>query len=214
MARKTREESEKTRQRIIDAAFDVFTSKGFTRATLEDIAASAGVTRGAIYWHFIDKVDLFIALSEEIEGAAGVRPQDITVEAIESLEDIKQEILKYLTHFELNDRYAIFYETVSFRTEYTEELQPILERQRDSHREIIGEVEKVFQRMKEEGLVRRELNPFYAALSLAAFINGIIETWLLDRTTFSLSEAVPIMLDDFLRGLKPDSNGQYQARPD
>ena len=136
------------------------------------------------------------------------------MEAIESLEDIKQEILKYLTHFELNDRYAIFYETVSFRTEYTEELQPILERQRDSHREIIGEVEKVFQRMKEEGLVRRELNPFYAALSLAAFINGIIETWLLDRTTFSLPEAAPVTLDDFLRGLKPDSNGQYQARPE
>jgi hypothetical protein len=68
--------------------------------------------------------------------------------------------LEYLAHFELKDRYAIFYEMVCFRTEYTEELQPILERQRDIHREIIGEAERVFQRMQEEGLVRQELNPF------------------------------------------------------
>jgi hypothetical protein len=47
-----------------------------------------------------------------------------------------------------------------------------------------------------------------------AFINGIIETWLLDLTAFSLPEAVPVILDDFLRGLKPNSNGHYQGCPD
>ena len=213
MARKTREESEKTRKSILEAAFAVFTNKGFTRATLEEIAAAAGVSRGAIYWHFIDKVDLFIALSDEIEGAAGVRPQDIRGEAIGSLEDLKQEILNYLMHFERDDRYAVFYEMVCFRTEYTEELQPILERQREMHREIIGEMERGFLRLKEDGLVRFDLNPFHAALSLIAFINGIIETWLLDRDTFSISVDVPAMLDDFLRGLRPNSRDRYRDLP-
>ncbi|RME96025.1 MAG: TetR family transcriptional regulator, partial [Alphaproteobacteria bacterium] len=58
MARKTREEAEKTRQHILDAAFTLFARQGFSRTTLQQIAAAAGVTRGAVYWHFKDKVDL------------------------------------------------------------------------------------------------------------------------------------------------------------
>ena len=55
---------EHTRSLLLDAAEDVFAEKGFTAATLDDIAHGAGYTKGAIYKHFATKEDLFLAVSD------------------------------------------------------------------------------------------------------------------------------------------------------
>jgi AcrR family transcriptional regulator len=55
---------EHTRALLLDAAEEVFAEKGFTSATLDDIAHTAGYTKGAIYKHFAAKEDLFLAVSD------------------------------------------------------------------------------------------------------------------------------------------------------
>jgi AcrR family transcriptional regulator len=55
---------EHTRSLLLDAAEEVFAEKGFTPATLDDIAHAAGYTKGAIYKHFATKEDLFLAVSD------------------------------------------------------------------------------------------------------------------------------------------------------
>jgi AcrR family transcriptional regulator len=55
---------EHTRSLLLDAAEEVFAEKGFTTATLDDIAYAAGYTKGAIYKHFATKEDLFLAVSD------------------------------------------------------------------------------------------------------------------------------------------------------
>jgi AcrR family transcriptional regulator len=55
---------EHTRTLLVDAAEEVFAEKGFTAATLDDIAHTAGYTKGAIYKHFAAKEDLFLAVSD------------------------------------------------------------------------------------------------------------------------------------------------------
>ncbi len=55
---------EHTRSLLLDAAEVVFGEKGFTAATLDDIAYAAGYTKGAIYKHFATKEDLFLAVSD------------------------------------------------------------------------------------------------------------------------------------------------------
>jgi AcrR family transcriptional regulator len=55
---------EHTRSLLLDAAEAVFAEKGFTPATLDDIADTAGYTKGAIYKHFTAKEDLFLAVSD------------------------------------------------------------------------------------------------------------------------------------------------------
>ncbi len=69
MARKTKAEAEQTRQKIIAAARSVFHSEGVSRTSLEKIAQVAGVTRGAVYWHFANKASLFFAMREEAKMA-------------------------------------------------------------------------------------------------------------------------------------------------
>ncbi|ABB39334.1 transcriptional regulator, TetR family [Oleidesulfovibrio alaskensis G20] len=65
MARKTKEEAEKTRQLLLDCALTVFLRKGYSATTLNDIAEEANLTRGAVYWHFKNKVDVFSAVMDK-----------------------------------------------------------------------------------------------------------------------------------------------------
>jgi AcrR family transcriptional regulator len=55
---------EHTRSLLLDAAEEVFAERGFTPATLDDIAHAAGYTKGAIYKHFVTKEELFLAVSD------------------------------------------------------------------------------------------------------------------------------------------------------
>ena len=61
-----------TRERLIDAAARVFAQRGFEAASLDEVAAAAGYTKGAVYSNFASKTDLFIALIErriEVQSA-------------------------------------------------------------------------------------------------------------------------------------------------
>ncbi|MDO6461072.1 TetR family transcriptional regulator [Granulosicoccaceae sp. 1_MG-2023] len=69
MVRKTKEESERTHQSLIDAAIELFHEQGANSTTLHDIAARVGMTRGAVYWHFQNKDDIIVAIWKR-DGAA------------------------------------------------------------------------------------------------------------------------------------------------
>jgi AcrR family transcriptional regulator len=56
--------TEQTQAKILDAALAIFSEQGFEKAQLEEVAARAGYTRGAIYAHYSSKEDLFLALME------------------------------------------------------------------------------------------------------------------------------------------------------
>lgn len=54
-----------TRAKLLEAARDIFIATGYRGATLDSIAARAGFTKGAVYWHFPNKQALFLALVED-----------------------------------------------------------------------------------------------------------------------------------------------------
>jgi len=66
MARRTKEEAEATRESVLRAALDLFSEKGYSRTTFNDIAKSIGMTRGAVYWHFENKEALLAALIDYV----------------------------------------------------------------------------------------------------------------------------------------------------
>ena len=75
MSRKTKEEAEKTRARILASALSLFVKKGYEKTTFTDIAARLKMTKGAVYWHFETKEDLLVALVEEIRDSEYYIPQ-------------------------------------------------------------------------------------------------------------------------------------------
>ena len=66
MARKRKEDAQKTRARILASALSLFAKKGYERTTFTDIAARLKMTKGAVYWHFESKEALLIALVDEM----------------------------------------------------------------------------------------------------------------------------------------------------
>ena len=76
MVRRTKEDAQVTRNHILDTAVEVFNHKGVAHTSLNDIAREAGVTRGAIYWHFADKVNMFDAMIERLVCPLMINAED------------------------------------------------------------------------------------------------------------------------------------------
>jgi len=66
MARRTKAQAEKTRQRILLAALDLFAKKGYADVTFTDVASRIRLSKGAVYWHFSNKQELFLAVVEQL----------------------------------------------------------------------------------------------------------------------------------------------------
>ena len=76
--RLTREQSkDQTRERLLNAAQDIFLKKGYVAASVEDIAAAAGYTRGAFYSNFRSKAELLLELLERDHSAVQGELQQI-----------------------------------------------------------------------------------------------------------------------------------------
>ena len=81
MARSTKEQAERTRARILASALDLFAQKGYERTTFTDVASRLKLTKGAVYWHFVSKEALLMALVDEMftrfeTEIAGLMPKD------------------------------------------------------------------------------------------------------------------------------------------
>lgn len=63
--KRTKEEAQKTREQLLLSAKKLFTEKGFYSTALTDIVQSAGLTRGAAYWHFKNKDEIYIAVVQQ-----------------------------------------------------------------------------------------------------------------------------------------------------
>ncbi len=98
--RRTREEAETTRRHLLEAGLRIFSEKGYAAARLSDVADAAGVTRGAIYWHFEDKKDLFLALFRKNIDPLFEAIKDVLDENIGPLEKIRKIMTTVLVMIE------------------------------------------------------------------------------------------------------------------
>ncbi|WP_198970867.1 TetR family transcriptional regulator [Xylophilus sp. ASV27] len=202
MARRTKEDALATRSQLLDAAERLFHDQGVSRTSLHDIAAAAGTTRGAIYWHFKDKADLFNAMMERVtlpmENSAcrvGQEPADDPVAQIRSA---MRNALQLVTH---DAQVRTVFEIATHKVEYVGELLALKERHLAVRSECLAHVaEGLRQAAAHEGRtlpVPVEL----AAHGLHALVDGLIQNWLLAPEAFDLCLAGDAVLDLYLSGL-------------
>lgn len=72
--RRSRAATEVTRARVLRAALETFAASGVRATTLEDVASLAGVTRGAVYWHFENKAALVAAIVDQLQWPMDIGP--------------------------------------------------------------------------------------------------------------------------------------------
>ncbi|MBV5619750.1 TetR family transcriptional regulator [Pseudomonas aeruginosa] len=231
--RRTKEDSEKTRTAILLAAEELFLEKGVSHTSLEQIARAAGVTRGAVYWHFQNKAHLFNEmlnqvrlppeqLTERLSGCDGSDPlrslYDLCLEAVQSLltQEKKRRILTILMQ----------------RCEFTEELREAQERNNAFVQMFIELCEQLFARDEcrvrlhprercgrgpgccDECRVRLHpgMTPRIASRALHALILGLFNDWLRDPRLFDPDADAEHLLEPMFRGLVRDW-GQASSAP-
>jgi TetR/AcrR family acrAB operon transcriptional repressor len=121
MARRTKEAAAETRQQILENALDVFSRKGYSRATFVDIAKQIGLTKGAVYWHFKTKPDLLVALIESSLSRKCLRinSPDYQTDSIESLRSCYVESARIVLADPDLRKFEFF---INFQIEWSEEL--------------------------------------------------------------------------------------------
>lgn len=182
MVRKTKEDAELTRQRIIDAARASFLSRGVSRTSMEHIAAQAGVTRGAIYWHFDNKIELFHAMREQVILPLIDRMDDTL--KVESAEDPITSIEKFLcgTIQILNESIETrqTYEIMMTKCEYVDEFATVLRQILSNCSGISEKLGMVYERAQKQGLLRPSHDPAQLAIDTHLFFTGLLHLWVKD----------------------------------
>jgi TetR/AcrR family acrAB operon transcriptional repressor len=202
MVRRTRQEAAATREALIDAAERVFRAKGVAHATLSEVAAAAGLTRGAIYWHFRDKAELFEAMCkraampmETMLDAAGDGRRD------DPLGRLRTMAVLGLTRLARDARTQAVFDVIFHKCEFTADLAPVARRQRaadaDCGREVIALIEEAIAR----GQLPADCNPRLAAQLMKAFMIGIMHEWVQSPGSYDLASAAPALVDALLAGL-------------
>jgi len=180
--RRTKKESEHTRQDILAAARKVFARQGVTRTTFEEIAASAGVTRGAIYWHFADKTELFFAMREQV-AVPMIDQIDLALlhsDGSDPLAGVERFLRGILRALESDPAARRTFQIMGFKCEYVGELERELGLQRLRCSELVSKLTQAYGRARRARRLRAGLRPSMAALETCSFMIGLTRLWLLD----------------------------------
>lgn len=200
--RKTKEEAEKTRSAILLAAETLFLQKGVGHTTLDQIAKSAAVTRGAVYWHFENKAHLFHEMLNQVrlppEQMAELLSSDNPSEPLQTLRDICVEALINLMHDPQKRRIMTI---LLLRCEFTDELREAEDRHNAFVRQFIDLCEVLFQRAAEQDQLQPGMTPRLAALTLHGLIIGLFSDFLRDPDLYNLQDQAAAMVDTMFRGL-------------
>ncbi|ATM84944.1 multidrug efflux transporter transcriptional repressor AcrR [Yersinia massiliensis] len=199
MARKTKQQAEETRQQILDAAVREFSAHGVSGTSLTDIAAAAGVTRGAIYWHFKNKVDLFNEIWELSESKIDQLESEYQAKYPDNPLRILREILIYvLVSTQVDCRRRALMEIVFHKCEFVGEMSSVHDARKVLDLASYDRIESVLKGCVDAQQLPANLDTYRAAIIMRAYITGLMENWLFMPESFDIKQEAPILIDAYL----------------
>lgn len=199
--RRTKEEAENTRTAILVAAEMLFLKKGVSHTSLEHIAREAGVTRGAVYWHFQNKAHLFHEMLNQVRLPAEQITEHISqCDPQNPILGLRNLCADALLSMEKEPRKKRIFTILLRRCEFTDDLREAEERHEAFINEFIDLCERLFAEPATAERLQAGVTPRMAALALHSMLLGLISDWLRDPNLFEVSHA-GAMLDVLFRGL-------------
>jgi len=203
VARRTKEEAEKTRSAILDAAEKVFMEAGVSRASLHQIALAAGVTRGAVYWHFRDKLALIHGMADRV-----LLPEEnfldtlIARDSATPLEDLFKVVTEALGRITTDPQHRRVMTILSTRCEYIDEMKFLSERQAECIERILSRFTRVMEKAKKLGQLASVWTPSGAAYALHALLTGLVATDIKSGGEPSFRKHMKPVMQGFFAGLR------------
>lgn len=198
--RRTKEESIQTKEKLLDAALDVFLAKGYSATTLQDIAEYAGLTRGAVYWHFKGKEDIYRGLYERVhmlDMAVFDEVADLELAPFEKLRELMRAIVNNIY---LNERYSDYLELTTFKIEYSE-FESINREKTDTYGYAVVVMESLAQEAMDEGVIADKVPPQQVAKTLLLFIIGVCRLKFTAPDLYARADDTLAIVDNYLDSL-------------
>jgi TetR/AcrR family acrAB operon transcriptional repressor len=187
---------------LLDAAERVFSEKGVSRSSLNDIALAAGTTRGAIYWHFKDKADLFNAMMERV-----TLPMEDALQQMgrgpgrDPLADLRHATLDVLQKMQQDPSIQRVFEVATYKVEYVGEALAIKGRHLEARNDCIAEMSRSLEAAAALRGVVLPVPVQAAVIGLHAMLDGLIQNWLLAPDEFDVLRLGEQVMDTYLAGL-------------
>ncbi|PIJ50613.1 DNA-binding transcriptional repressor AcrR [Erwinia sp. OLTSP20] len=189
MARKTKEQALVTKNQIIDAAIGRFSAFGVSATSLADIAKAAGVTRGAIYWHFKNKTDLLNEILAQSESGLEDLEHEYRLKYPADPLSILREMLVYVLQATACDaRRRSLSEIIFHKCEFVGEMKTLQLMQQNLYLECYEKIEDVLRECIAAGQLPPALMTRQAAIIIRAYMTGLMENWLFMPESFNLAQ--------------------------
>lgn len=200
MARKTKQQAHETRQHILDVALRLFSQQGVSSTSLAEIAKAAGVTRGAIYWHFKNKSDLFSEIWELAKPNIDELETEYQAKFPDDPLSVLREILIYVLEATVTEeRRRLLLEIIFHKCEFVGEMASVQLAQRSLCIENYDRIEQTLRQCMNANMLPENLNTRRVAVLLRSYVTGLIENWLFAPESFDLKkdarEYVAVLLE-------------------
>lgn len=203
MARKTKQEALATRQHILDVALRLFSQQGVSSTSLVDIARAAGVTRGAIYWHFKNKADVLHEIWLRCDaGLDDVELEYQTKYPGDPLSVIRSMLIYILDATAKDPQRRALMEIIFHKCEFVGEMSTLQDMRQSLLLECYDRIEVVLKECIEVGQLPSNINTRQSARLMCGYINGMMENWLFNPQAYDLAADAPQLVDAFLDMLR------------
>lgn len=171
MARKTKEESQKTRDFILDAAEFVFCEKGVTHAAMADIAERAGVSRGAVYGHYKNKIEVALEMCRRALDKPTLFEKKAEYDS--PLVFLRALYLDFLRGYVESGSLQRVLEIMYCKCEESEENRPILDLRERWENQCQQDCMSVMEQAISKGELPVNLGVGFACMYLDSLVNGL-----------------------------------------
>jgi TetR/AcrR family acrAB operon transcriptional repressor len=202
MARCTKEKALETRDRILDAAEDVFHARGVSSTSLADVADAADLTRGAIYWHFKNKADLFDAMCQRIrlpmQTLCDTMADQKTSDPLGELRATCRFLFRETVD---NPHYNKVLDILMHKCEFVDPADPIFIRQQEWMQQCDINNKLLLSNAIAKQQLPATLDARLASIMLHSMICGLLTTWLFAPDSFDLIQDGGKIIDAYIDAL-------------
>jgi TetR/AcrR family acrAB operon transcriptional repressor len=197
--------SENSRNKILYAALELFSKKGYAGTSIDDIAKKTEMTKGAIYWHFRDKVDLYTTVHDFVFDEYRKR----IMKSLEGLNDPKKKIESFIINtlqFSRDDPAIVSFYTTAFHEGIFSSSTKIQSKIREVYREYRSLISQIIlDGIKHEKFIK--IDPEIAASILVASLDGILMQWIFEKK-IDLDLFARAMASVFFKGFERKVEGR------
>ncbi|MBE0750336.1 multidrug efflux transporter transcriptional repressor AcrS [Escherichia coli] len=206
MAKRTKAEALKTRQELIETAIAQFAQHGVSKTTLNDIADAANVTRGAIYWHFENKTQLFNEMWLQ-QPSLRELIQDHLTAGLEHdpFQQLREKLIVGLQYIANIPRQQALLKILYHKCEFNDEMlaEGVIREKMGFNPQTLREVLQVCQ---QQGCIANNLDLDVVMIIIDGAFSGIVQNWLMNMAGYDLYKQAPALVDNVLRMFMPDEN--------